>query len=368
MDKSVVKIPEKFKDHPLFNSLVCGTNFGFMSKNGYYFTDFAKAQPPLMKEMGINCTTINFNICQETFCSTRLFLDFEFSSNETEIVETVKKLHENGVTVILKPCLTCLDGAAMGMVKFPNTGMLRQIQGIETDYWADWFKSYTECMKYCANLATYAKADSLMIGAELSGTEDETEHWREVIKQVRQRFDGPISYEFTPYGPANGDLAWMDELDYLSYSYYPQAAPNEHKIRDEYYPGLNELPSYTVAEMVEYLKPAKERLVKLCERFWNKPIMFTEIGTRSCHGSIILPYNFLWEARYDGEEQANYLDAVFETFSDVPYWMGLLWWKWDETQNRPHYHNDPAGDKGFTIQGKPAEAVMRRWFEKLGKK
>ena len=44
--------------------------------------------------------------------------------------------------------------------------------------------------------------------------------------------------------------------------------------------------------------------------------------------------------------------------------MGFLWWKWDETQKRPQYHLDPAGDMGFTIQGKPAEEVMKRWIKR----
>ena len=76
------------------------------------------------------------------------------------------------------------------------------------------------------------------------------------------------------------------------------------------------------------------------------------------------PFNYQWDTPYDGEEQANYMEAVFRTFTELDGWMGLLWWKWDETQKRPHYLSDPRGDRGFTIQGKPAEDVMRRWFTK----
>ena len=36
MDISKVTIPEKFRNHPIFNELICGTNFGFMAKRGYY--------------------------------------------------------------------------------------------------------------------------------------------------------------------------------------------------------------------------------------------------------------------------------------------------------------------------------------------
>ena len=35
--------------------------------------------------------------------------------------------------------------------------------------------------------------------------------------------------------------------------------------------------------------------------------------------------------------------------------------KWDEQNHRPQFKDDPAGDKGFTIHGKPAADVFRRW-------
>ena len=108
----------------------------------------------------------------------------------------------------------------------------------------------------------------------------------------------------------------------------------------------------------------KHAIKALIERFDNMPILFTEFGMRSAHACSMNPNNFLWDTRYDGEEQANYMEAVFTTFFDNPYWMGLFWWKWDETQKRPQYHGDPAGDRGFTVQGKPAEAVMRKWMSR----
>ena len=66
--------------------------------------------------------------------------------------------------------------------------------------------------------------------------------------------------------------------------------------------------------------------------------------------------------RYDGQEQANYLEALLTAFRDEPWWYGLYWWKWDEQNYRPEMHDDPAGDKGFTVSGKPAQQVMRRLY------
>lgn len=113
--------------------------------------------------------------------------------------------------------------------------------------------------------------------------------------------------------------------------------------------------------MVNFLQPNQEHIREIVQRFGRKPIAFTEIGVRSAHGCTALPSDFLAETAYDGEEQADYMEAVLRTYSQIPQWLGLYWWKWDETQNRPHY-KDPAGDKGFTIQGKPAENVLKKWF------
>lgn len=362
---SKINIPERFKNHPIFNELICGTNFGFMAKRGYYFRDEVKKQPEIMKKMGINWTTLNMNFCQDKYFSRKMYLDFEFSSSESEIIEITKRLHDNGIKVLFKPCLTSLDGAAMGCVGFPDKECLSQIQGIETDYWKEWFHSFTECQKYFSYLAERAGIDSMIIGAEYYGTEGQNKYWEKVIKEVRNNFSGPITYEFTHASRKKYDLKWINSLDYLSYSYYPPAADaNIEPLDPAYNDGAKETPVYTVEDMVKYLQPRKDRIKSIMERFDNKPIAFTEYGVRSAHGCIMQPYNFLWDTYYDGKQQADYMEASFRTFSDIEGWMGLFWWKWDETQSRPQYAGDPKGDRGFTIQGKPAEDVMRRWFAK----
>lgn len=362
------QIPEKFADHPIFKGLVCGSNFGFLSKRGYYLTDEAKKQPDLMKNIGINWTTLNINFCQEQIFSRKLFRDFEYTSGEYEIFETVKRLHDNGIGVILKPCLTCLDGGTMSQVFFPRAEHIRHIEGIAVDYWRDWFESYKKGIKYFADLAEISGCDSLMIGAEIICSENMDEYWYEVAKVARERFSGPITYEFTPNSRIQHKLDWLETLDYLSYSYYPAAAPaNVEPLIAYSNEGAKDTPDYTVDDMVSYLSKCRDDVDSIIRKY-KKPLLFTEIGVRSAHGCIMQPTNYQWDSPYDGQQQADYMEAVFRTFKELDGWMGLLWWKWDETQRRPQYHGDPMGDRGFTIQGKPAEEVMRRWFKKFGEK
>ena len=363
-----VKIPEKFKDHPIFNELICGTNFGFMNKRGYYATEFAKNQPEQMKNIGVNWTTLNINICQEQVFSRKLFLDFKYTVTDTEIIEMTKLLHENGVRVVLKPCLTSLDGAAMCRVDFPDETECRQIEGVRTNYWKEWFDSYTEGMRYFAELSQRAGIDALMIGAECRGTEGQNQYWEELIDEVRSIYSGPLTYEITYVSLKNFNLNWFNKLDFISYSYYPPAASPSPEMTNLENPEALTRPTPTVEEMKEYLFSRKAKIKRLMERFGNMPVAFTEFGIRSAHGCSMCPTNYLWDTPYDGEEQANYMQAAFETFIDIPGWMGLFWWKWDETQIRPQYHGDPKGDRGFTIQGKPAEKVMKEWFAKINKR
>lgn len=351
---SKVNISQRMKNHPLFQERIKGMNFGFLSKRGYYEREDVKNQPKLMKEMGVNLATLNLNICQDTWCSTKLYLDFEYSVGEEELLEMARLLHEQGIMVIFKPCMTCLDGQAMGAVRFPEMGL--QIEGVRVDYRKAWFESYTSCIVYCAKLAKKMKAEGFMIGAELlgmEGGEDVEPYWFNLINEVRKVYDGAVTYEFTCTSRKIHPLKWFDELDFLSYSYYPPACPREH-ISD---PENN--PTYTKEEMFTFLLDRRQKMEEICARFNHRPILFTEYGVRSTHGCIQQPYNITYSSRYDGEEQANFMAASAEVFKEVPYWMGFCWWKWDETQYRPHYHNDPAGEGGFTIQGKPAEKVFR---------
>ena len=70
MDKTKCCIPEKFANHPLFNELHCGVNFGFLAKRGYYSRQDVMKQPELMRKAGVNWCILNANLCQQAFHTT----------------------------------------------------------------------------------------------------------------------------------------------------------------------------------------------------------------------------------------------------------------------------------------------------------
>lgn len=362
VNKTCVNINPKFIDHPIFNETICGTNFGFLAKRGYYNRPEVKMQPELMKKAGVNWATVNMNICQTNYFSDKIYIDFEYSTGELELNEIVKRLHDNGIKVLFKPCLTLLDGAWMGLVNFPSKESLSQIEGVDIDYWKKWFASFESAVKYYSDLAERIGMDALILGAEYFGTEGQNMYWEKMIEIARELYSGPMTYEFTFASRKTYDLEWIKKLDFLSYSYYPPARkPKGIPVNVKESPDIKNIPEIELEDMINYLEPRKKRITSICKKFGDMPIAFTEYGVRSARGCTMQPFNYLWDTPYDGNEQANYMEASFQTFSQLPQWMGLFWWKWDETQIRPHYNGDPNGERGFTIQGKPAEAVFKKW-------
>ncbi len=366
LDPSACSIPERFRNHPIFTTRHCSVNFGFLARRGYFSRPEVFAQAAKIKAAGANWVTLNTHFCQEAFYSRRTFLDFDWSSGEEELGAIVKELHRQGLHILLKPCLTTLDSSWMGRVNFPDKDE-QQIQGVTNNYWGEWFDSLRQCLAYFSEFATRHGVEAMIIGAEYSGTTRQADEWRKTIAFVRERFDGPITYEFTDHQVSNDDfttidakkvrgLSWLNELDFLAISTYPPAAP---KCERADWPKLAPI---SLETMKSHLAPRRKLMADVSKAFGGKPILFTEIGTRSCRGNAVIPWDYITESIRDEVEQANYMEAVFSTFSGLPFWMGLSWWKWDETQtNRPHYSTDPSKDRGFVIYGKPACDVLRKW-------
>ena len=355
-DRGRFGVPEKFAGHPLFNTPHCGVNFGFLARRGYFSRPEVRKQPRLIREAGASWVTLNTHFCQEKFYSSKVFLDFDWSSGERELVDMIRALHDEGLHVTLKPCLTSLDSAWMGAVTFPWPTE-QQIQGVRQRYAVDWFDSLRECLTYFGDIAEETGCEALIVGAEYNGTTKFDEEWRKTVAHARSHFGGPVTYEFMPREPSEKPLKWFSELDFLSLSTYPAATKKvlpPEKWKD--------MPPVSRETMEEALAAHKPLVEDFAVRFGNKPLVFSEIGTRSCRGCVNVPGDYQTESIWDGQEQADYMEAVFRTFSSLPCWMGLSWWKWDETQHtRHHYSPDPMKDRGFTICGKPACEVLRRW-------
>ena len=117
--------------------------------------------------------------------------------------------------------------------------------------------------------------------------------------------------------------------------------------------------------METQLLPVRD-LYRRMAKLYGKPIMFGDCGCTSSTGGATAPSGWSGDGRYSPMEQANYLQAVWNLFHAEEYFRGLYWWKWDEQNPRTQFCDDPAGDKGFILDGKPAAEVMKQCFRRPG--
>ena len=92
---------------------------------------------------------------------------------------------------------------------------------------------------------------------------------------------------------------------------------------------------------------------------FDKKIIFTEFGYRSLDYCAKEP----WDAGIDGpvnlQAQRNAYEAFFETLWNKDWFGGGFLWKWFD------YHDSAGGSSNnqFTPQNKPAESLIREWYE-----
>lgn len=60
--------------------------------------------------------------------------------------------------------------------------------------WATWFESYKQFLNHFAELSEEIGADELCVGGELVTAQLQTSYFRQIIHDVRKRYNGPILY------------------------------------------------------------------------------------------------------------------------------------------------------------------------------
>ncbi len=205
--------------------------------------------------------------------------------------------------------------------------------------WQDWFASYREFINHYASFAQEAEVDLFYVGSELTGVTHREDEWRRIVKEVRERFKGPISYD--SLGGPVGDwkrIKWWDTVDYIA--------------TDVWY-SLTNKNDPTVAELREAW--TKKGLVADLENFarqFNKPFIISEIGYQARDGTNKLPWDWQMATPIDMQEQADCYQVAMEFLWGKPWLKGIFWYQWFATD--------------WTLtespQGRPAEEVIKKYY------
>lgn len=327
-----------------------GVTFGFYARNGYFSSQQARTEVDKMAALGIEWVCLVSTVLQEAFYSTRQFRDFSETPADYELLDIIDYLHAKNIKVMLRPMIECWDGTQRCHLDFPTApekGFI--IPGKPFHYWNDWFASYTHLTRHYTRLAARAKCEAYSLDSELNHTVGQSTHWLRVIEEARRQFSGHLTTSMINTQQFMKEAAdrthWFHALDSLGSSMYAPATDR---------------PGTTPEQMAQFLQPAVAEYRAFADAY-GKLFYFGECGCCAVAGAAKLPYYWANGGGYDGAEQARYLEAAVRAFGAENWWGGMFWWKWDEQNVREEFRDDPAGDKGFTIDGKPAAQTFRRW-------
>lgn len=254
-----------------------------------------------------------------------------------ERMEGTRKLieyaQENELKVMLKPHVWVMGEGWTGDYT------------LETEAeWEVWEKDFSKYIVSYATIADSMNVEILCIGTEYrTPAKERPEFWKKLITEVRQVYDGKITYA------ANWDnytnITWWDQVDYIGI--------------DAYFP-LVEGDSPSVQEIKDGWTPIKKELSSFSKK-WEKPILFTEYGFQSANGAA----GKHWEvdqndaAKANQEVQSNAYEATFQALEKEDWYLGGFLWKWHFSLNK-----DRIRPTTWTPQNKKAEQTIAKWYSK----
>jgi len=248
-----------------------------------------------------------------------------WSPTDESVIQAVQTIHSLGMNAVLKPHIDVMTGDWRGNISFSD----------EAD-WQTWFENYNQFLGHYLDLARANDVQAVIIGTELQGTESREADWRNTISLARGRFSGLLTYDANHTSFYN--VSWWDALDFISVSAYFDLTGSS---------------SPTIDELKSAWEPYK-KVLRALSAYFEKDIVFGEIGYSSRDGTNIHPWQYNPAAPVDLQEQADCYEAALETFYNEPWFKGMYWWA--------RYWDPALDDNGFDIFNDPAESIVRQWY------
>jgi hypothetical protein len=298
-------------------------SFGYGEKRG--FSQNKDAWQHSLREMvvatGCNAVVLTVAALQHHAYST----DVEYETPDVMSMEDVlavsRYIKAQGLKLIVKAMVNCRDGYWRAFIRFFDTYVPTE------PTWEEWFSSYGVFVNVLSETAQEAQADMFCAGCEMVGTDHCEAEWRRLIADVRARYGGLVTYNCDKYQEEH--VRWWDAVDVISSSgYYAVDTLEENFAR-----------IHAVAEAA------------------GKPFLFMECGCPSRAGSEYCPNNWRHGGGLDLNAQARWYRAFCDCVLRNPWVRGTAFWDWSASRLYPKANG--AYDTGYSVYGKPAEAVLK---------
>lgn len=246
--------------------------------------------------------------------------------SDAKLVDIITLAHQKNLQVMLMPYL-----------RFDQRAPKEWRGVIDPKNFQEWSQHYYQFILHYAGIAQAHGVEIFSIGSELGATEKNLDFWLPLIQAVRKKYSGKITYS------ANWDhyetpkfWPYLDYIGITAYNRLSETVPPDPKtLRNK-------------------LVEIKSKILKFMKGFPEKKLIFTEVGFPSLQGASKDPWNYFMKTPVDLEEQALCYQGFIETWDHTPELAGVFWWVW--------YGRGGPEDKSYTPKGKPAEAILRKWY------
>ncbi|UYK41623.1 1,4-beta-xylanase [Microbacterium terricola] len=303
--------------------------WGWTGVRGTWAVPEAAASMQAMAEHAVTWTAISYAALQATPFSTEIGYDSEPTVTDDEIVWAIREARALGMKVCLKPVVNVADGTWRAHIGFFDW----DVPGEPS--WTEWFASYRAFLLHAARIAEAEQCEMLCIGCEMVRADGQEQHWRALIRDIREIYSGLITYNCDKY--QEDRVTWWDAVDVVSSSgYYPIDAWEENLDRIE-------------------------RVVTASGR----PFVFLEAGCPSRVGSPARPNDWTLAGAPSGEAQLAYYRAMFDACARRPWVEGFFLWDWPP---RLYDEIDAFSNDDYCPYGKPAGRYLRETYAAMSRK
>lgn len=246
------------------------------------------------------------------------------------VQKCIRLAHAKNIKVMLKPHMWLRRGGFTGHMDFDDEKA-----------WEIFEKGYRKYILEFAKLAENEHVAYFCMATEMENSvEKRPEFWKNLIVDIRKIYHGKLTYA------ENWDsfkkVPFWNQLDFIGI--------------DGYFP-LSDEKDPTIAQLEKGWQKHKKTLNNFAGKF-QKPILFTEFGYRSCDFTAEKPWETDFSLPENEAAQAKAYEAFFKTVWPEPWFAGAFIWKWF-----PILEPNPRHKDTFTPQNKLAERVLKEAFK-----
>ena len=276
-------------------------------------------------DVGADAVKIVVDARQEDGSSNRIYLDHRTSPTVAQLQDVFAHAKGRGLRVIFMPIVLLDDPKSDS--EWRGT--------LSPESWDEWFDSYRNLLTHFAWVAEGGGVDVFVVGSELISSQKHEDQWRRTIAAVRESFTGELTYS------SNWDrytaVPFWDALDLIGMNSYWTLGEDEAATVDEIAGNWRKIQS-------DLLPWVREQ---------GKPLLLTEVGWTSMNNAAREPWDYTTGDPIDLALQARLYEGFFQAWDGVEELGGYSIWEWPPGDGG-------EGDRGYTPENKPAEAVLRR--------